>query len=117
MSEPEVVQVQVRLVGDVTGTVYASQFISAETIFKDPDLYLGFADLAIPFYPVHEGAGHEGSGPKLDPKDNNVLIQMRTASDGARIGARDGEGSSGHWRGVLVILRRGRVEIPSGLVD
>lgn len=114
MTEPETISVEVRLVGDVTGTVYAEEKIVAESIYVDPDLYIGFAHLAVPFYPITEEGPGGGvtSGPKLDPADNNLIVQMRAVSAETKIGE-----EHGHWRGVLVDWPGASIEIPSVIVE
>lgn len=113
-AEPEELIVEVRLVGDVTGTVYAEEKIVAESIYVDPDLYLGFAHLSVPFHPIKEPGpgGGTKSGPELDPADKNLVVQMRTNSEETKIGSVDGD-EHGHWRGVLIDWPEASVEIPS----
>ena len=113
----ENVVVRMRLVGNVTGTVYAETEVSAETIYKDPDLYLGYGLLAVPFYPTNEGGGEEGSGPGLDPEDTKLILQIRAAAANTKIG-NTGEGgatpSIGHWQATIEARPNATVEIPNG---
>lgn len=111
----ELVVVQVRLVGNVTGKVYALSEVEVESELKTPMLYLGSCHLAIPFKPVQEIA----PWPELDPEDTEVELQMRTNSAHTRLG-RSSESPFpyiGLWRGFLLELPRADVEIPNGVVS
>ncbi len=108
----EFVKVEARLVGNVTGKVYAQNQMYASTIFKEPELYLGDCLLSIPMYP---NTGPPFAEP-LDPEDTEVLLQFRTNSASTRIG-RDPKppfGQHGHWRGWIEKRPAATVEIPSG---
>lgn len=106
---PEVVRVDVRLVGNVTGKVYAESSVSIITEQKAREIYLGGCFLSIPFYPT-EGEDF----PELDPTDTKLELEYRTNSKNTRFG-RDPEGNYiGHVEVSLLELPNAVVEIPSG---
>lgn len=108
----ETVLLEARLVGNVTGKVYAQNQMTVNTIFKEPELYLGDCLLSIPMHPVIENPPF----PELDPADTKVLLQFRTNSASTRFG-RDPEAPFpyiGHWRGWIERRPEATVEIPSG---
>lgn len=112
------VKVRVRLVGNVTGTVYAEFAISKQALLSDPDLYLGYAHLAIPFHPVK--SKESPAWPELEPEDTKVLLQARTEADDTKLGGEeDGIGGGiipfGHWLGTIEFRPGATVEIPNGL--
>lgn len=111
----EQVRIDARLIGNNTGNVYCVGSMEVQTIFKQPDLYVGDEILAIPFYPVVAG----GDWPELDPADTEIILQFRTNSANTRLG-RDTKSPFlyiGHWRGWIDVRARGVVEIPNGGVS
>lgn len=113
----ERVAVKVRLVGNNTGTVYAQAVISTESLYKDPDLYLGYTHLAIPFEP----AAHEtGDRPPFDPEDTGIILQAATVTPDTVLGD-NGEGGddavSGHWLGTIEFRPGANIEIPNGSIS
>lgn len=115
--EGEILVVKLRLIGNVTETVYAEAEVSAESLYKDPDLYLGYAHLAIPFLPANPGTG---TRPEFDPADTQIILQAATASPNTVIG-NTGEGggnaTSGHWLGTIEFRPEATVEIPNGIIS
>lgn len=108
----ETVLIEARLVGNKSGKVYAQNQMSAETIFKEPEVYVGDCLLSIPMGPV-EG---EPFPEALDPADTKILLQFRTNSASTRFG-RDPEapfGELGHWRAFIDVRPQATVKIPSG---
>lgn len=112
----ETVVIEARLVGDVTGTVYAQNVCHAQTIYKDPELYVGEMLMAIPFHPVPE---HVPPWPTWDPEDTAVKLQIRTNSAATRFG-RSPENPFpyiGHWVGWVERRPGATIEIPNGVVS
>lgn len=108
----EVVQIEARLVGNVTGNVYAQNQMTVQTIFKEPELYAGDCLLSIPMYPVEEEVPPFS---ELAPADTQVILQFRTNSANTRLG-RSPENPFpyiGRWRGWIDVRARGEVEIPN----
>lgn len=112
--EGENIIVKLRLIGDVTGNVYAECEVSAESLYKDPDLYLGYGLLSIPFEPA------KSPRPEFDPADTKLILQAATASPDTVIG-NSGEGggnaTSGHWLGTIERRPEATIEIPNGSIS
>jgi hypothetical protein len=102
-AEAETLTIYVRLVGDVTGKVYAEEAISTTSIYKDPDLYLGYTFLAAPFTPS-DGKADSVERPALDPEDDNVKLQVLTITPLTTE-------FKGHWTGSIEHRPKARIEL------
>lgn len=109
-AKPELVLIVARLVGNKTGNVYSESAMFAETIFKEPELYLGDCVLSIPQHPVMPPL------PDLDPEDTEIILQFQTNTPNTRFGRNDESPFLfiGHWRGWIDVRPKADVELPSG---
>lgn len=105
-----IVEINARLVGNVTGKIYAVSGAAVDAIFKEPEVYIGEILLAIPFEPS------ETSWPEFDPEDTAVKIQFRTNSENTRFGRSTVNPFPyiGHWHGWVERRPRADIELPNG---
>lgn len=103
--EHEILKANVRLVGNVSGKVYAEGAIESTSLYKDPDFYLGYCFLAAPFTP-RPGDSHVR--PKLDPADTRVILQVAVLSPDTEFAE--------HWLGSLEQRPKALIELPDPLI-
>lgn len=112
--EPDLVRLEARLVGNVTGNVYAlgiTQIMSAQ---KARELYLGHCYLAIPWKP-YDGEVEGENVVQFDPADTEIIVEIRANAKTTRFGNDGGGGRTariGSWYGCLENHPRGTIEIP-----
>lgn len=102
----EELTMNVRLVGNVTGNVYAEGAIKATALYKDPDFYLGYCYLAAPFTPTP--SVHNNERPALDPADTAVILQAIVLTANTTF--------AGHWLGSIERRPKATVELPDPFI-
>lgn len=104
----EFIQIDARLIGNVTGNVYAQNSMSVESNAREPELYMGDCLLSIPMHPSG-GPPY----PDLDPEDEELILQFRTDSEETRLGRSPVSPFLfiGHWKGWIDVRARATVEI------
>lgn len=104
--EREELRVNVRLVGNVSGKVYCVGSIVATSLYRDPDVYLGYCHLALPFKPIP--APHNLERPELDPTDTEVILQAFVLSEGTVF--------ADHWLGTFERRPKALIELPDTFI-
>lgn len=113
--EAERVQVDVRIVGKTTGTIYSEGTMEIQSEQKGPEIYLGDCYMSVPWHPNEVGE----DGPPLDPEDKQLKLQFRANAEHTRIGRSEVPNFFyiGHWLGSITILPNGEIELPHGFIS